>query len=161
MTAQGYTQEISIPWKLLVKDGLASPKAGEKFTLTVEPNFTVGVNGRITVKDIFKPGVKIDRVFTFMGSPCWGTATLEAKGRVTPAPLRLSDGREFPVAMVDNQPKIDWAGLIKKKKELVGFKPVEFTVPADGFVSLIITDNEGNVVRHLLNCASTRPASTR
>ena len=152
VTAQGYTQEIAIPWKLLVKDGQAAPKAGEKITLTLEPNFTIGVNGRITVKDIFKPDVKIDRVFTFMGSPCWGTATLEAKGRVQPAALRLADGREFPVAMVDNQPKVDWNGLIKKK-ELIGFKPVEFTVPADGFVSLIITDGEGNVVRHLLNCA--------
>jgi hypothetical protein len=152
VTALGYTQEIAIPWKLLVKDGLAAPKAGEKFTLTIEPNFTVGINGRITVKDIFKPGVKIDRVFTFMGSPCWGTATLEAKGRVTPAPLRLADNREFPVAMVDNQPRIDWTGLIKKK-ELLGFKPVAFTAPADGFVSLLITDGEGNVVRHLLNSA--------
>ena len=27
VTAQGYTQEIAIPWKLLVKDGQAAPKA--------------------------------------------------------------------------------------------------------------------------------------
>ena len=119
---------------------------------SVEPNFTIGANGRISVKDIFKPDVKIDRVFTFMASPCWGTATLEAKGRVQPAAVRLADGREFAVAMVDNRPKVDWAGLIKKK-ELVGFKPVEFTLPADGFVSLVITDGEGTVVRHLLNSA--------
>jgi DNA-binding beta-propeller fold protein YncE len=148
---KGYVQELAIPWKLLLKEGEPTPKAGDRFTLTIEPNFTL-VAGRLTIKDNFKPGVSIDRLFTFMGSKCWGTATLEAKGKVAPRAVRLADGREFPVAMADGAPRIDWTGLIKNK-ELPGFKPVAFTLPADGFVSLILKDADGGVVRHLLNCA--------
>ena len=37
--------------------------------------------GRMSLKDIFKPGVTPDRVFTFMASNCWGPATLEAQGQ--------------------------------------------------------------------------------
>ena len=32
-------------------------RPGDRFTMTFEPNFTVGANGRLSVKDIFKPGV--------------------------------------------------------------------------------------------------------
>ena len=41
----------------------------------------------------------LDRVFTFMASNQWGTATLERAGHVAPRPVRLSDGREFAVRM--------------------------------------------------------------
>ena len=148
---KGYVQELAIPWSLLLKEGSPVPGAGGHFTLTIEPNFTVGLQGRLSVKDSFRSGVKVDRVFTFMASPCWGVATLEAQGHVTPAPLRLSDNREFKVSLVNGAPQVDWTGLIKVK-ELDGFKPVAFTTPADGFVSVIISDSNG-VVRHLLNSA--------
>lgn len=53
---KGYVQEIAVPWALLTKDGQPL-KAGDRFTMTIEPNFTVGGNGRLSIKDIFKPGV--------------------------------------------------------------------------------------------------------
>src|SRR5262249_48630864 len=74
---KGYVHELAIPWSLLQKAGAAEPlKGGDKFVTTLEANFTVGTKGRHSVKDIFKPNVKIDRVFTFQGPGCWGWATL-------------------------------------------------------------------------------------
>ena len=146
---KGYVQEIAIPWKLLTREGQPI-KAGGSFTLTFEPNFTVGTRGRASVKELFKPGITPDRVFTFMASQSWGTATLEAKSSGKPQPVRLADAREFPVKMENGVPVVDWTGLIKSK-ELLGFKPIEFTMPGDGFISLNIANAEGRVVRQLLN----------
>ena len=108
---KGYIQEIALPWKLLAKDGQA-PKPGETIAITVEPNFTIGQSGRLTLKDLFKPGVTPDRVFTFMSSNCWGPATLERQGKIQPRPLRLADAREFKVAMKKGVPvdRLDGAG---------------------------------------------------
>ena len=144
----GYVQEISIPWKLLAREGW-KPKAGEKIVITVEPNFGTESNFRITLKDLFKPGVVPDRVFTFMSSPCWAYARLEGAGKVEPQPLRLADGRLFKVAMKDGVPVVDWAGLYQEKK-LKGFADIRFTMPEDGYVSLNIKEAEGKVVRQLL-----------
>jgi sugar lactone lactonase YvrE len=156
--AKGYVQEIAIPWKLLCTDGY-TPKAGDKITITLEPNFNTEANMRITFKDIFKPGVTPNRVFTFMSSPCWGAGTLEAKGKGTPQPVRLADAREFvvrmeqsPEAPLTGVPAVDWMGLIKSK-ELKGFKTVEFEMPADGYISLQLLAADGAVVRQLLNSA--------
>jgi len=148
---KGYVQELAIPWKLLTADGQPL-QAGQQFTLTVEPNFTVGRQGRWSIKDIFKPGLTPDRVFTFQAYNCWGPATLEAKGHVTPNPERLADGREFPIKLEGGVPVVDWTGLIKTK-ELTGFKTIKFTMPADGYISLHLQSADGTVVRQLLNCA--------
>ncbi len=148
---KGYTQEIAIPWKLLTRDGRPL-QAGGTFRITFEPNFTVGAKGRFSVKDIFKPGMTPDRVFTFMASACWGTATLAAKGQVNPAPVRLADAREFPVRLESGKPVVNWDGLIKSK-ELVGSKPIAFEMPFDGYISLNITGPAGDVARQLLTCA--------
>ncbi len=148
---KGYVQELAIPWKLLTRDGQPI-KAGGSLTLTFEPNFTIGAKGRASVKELFKPGITPDRVFTFMSSQTWGTATLEAKNTGEPQPVRLADTREFPVKMDKGVPVVDWSGLIKSE-ELAGFKPIEFTMPADGFISLNIKNAAGEVVRQLLNAA--------
>ncbi len=146
---KGYVQEIAFPWALLTADHQPLT-AGGSFILTMEPNFTIGRKGRLSIKDIFRPGVTIDRVFTFMAANTWGVATLEKKGHVVPRPVRLSDAREFPVKYADGQPVIDWTGLIKQKT-LLGFKPITFTMPDDGYVSLNLYDKDGTVVRQLLN----------
>ena len=147
---KGYNQEISFPWELLTKDGRAL-KAGDKFTVSVEPNFSAGVGGRVTIKDIFKPGAAVDRVFTFMAVNSWGTATLERKGNVKPQTVRLSDSREFDVEMENGVPVIKWIDLIQSKK-LLGHKVLKFNMPVDGYVSINIRDDQGIVVRQLLNC---------
>jgi len=146
---KSYNQELAIPWKLLTKDDTTAG-AGQRMQITVEPNFTVGSGGRLSMKGIFKPGVTIDRVFTFMSSGCWGYGTFEAKGNIKPLPFRLSDAREFPVHMENGLPVIDWTGLIQSK-ELEGFKSIKYTMPFDGYISLHIKNQHGQVVRQLLN----------
>jgi hypothetical protein len=148
---KGYVQEISIPWALLSKPDHAV-KAGDRLLMTFEPNFTVGTGGRLTIKDLFKPGVAIDRVFTFQGSGCWGFATLAAQGRVAPRPVRLSSGREFAVRIESGRPAIDWTGVVRSR-EPDGFKPVTFTMPEDGYVSINLFRPDGSVARQLLACA--------
>jgi len=147
---KGYNQELAFPWKVLTTDG-RSLKPGEVFTVTVEPNFTAGVGGRVTIKDIFKPGAPVDRVFTFMAVNSWGAATVEVKGNVKPQMVRLSDSREFDVAMENGTPVVNWDGLIQSKK-LAGHKVLKFNMPVDGFVSINIRNHQGTVVRQLLNC---------
>ena len=147
---KGYVQEIALPWKFAGGEGYA-PKAGEQMLVTVEPNFTIGTSGRLTLKDVFRVGVTVDRVFTFMASQHWGQATLEKNGKLQPPrSVRLTDGREFAVKMEKGLPVIDWTGLIKSK-ELKGFKTIAFDVPEDGHVSLNIKDKDGGVVRQLLS----------
>jgi hypothetical protein len=147
---EGYTQELAIPWKLLSARGRAL-KAGERMRMTIEPNFTAGAFGRITIKDLFDEQVaKPDRIFTFRAFTHWGWATLEPAANVTPNPVRLADARTFPVTMTGGKPVVDWTGLIRKF-EWPGFKPVAFTMPLDGYVSLNLLDDQGVVVRHLLN----------
>ncbi len=148
---RGYTQEIAIPWSLLSRDGWR-PAAGERIVLTVEPNFLTAAGSRLTIKDIFRPGVGIDRVFTFQGPNCWGFATLEPEGNLEPRPVRLADRREFPVRFVDGLPSIDWTGLVKSR-EPEGFKPIRFTLEEDGYVSLNIFRPDGSVARQLLTSA--------
>ncbi len=145
-----YTQEIAVPWKLLARSG-KSPGAGAQLRLAVETNFTVGANGRLTNKDVFQPGVTLDRVFTFMSSQQWGTATLEAQGHVPPRPVRLSDGREFAVRLDGGVPVVDWTGL-ERKSDLAGFKSIGLDMPADGYASVLLRAGDGSVARHLLNC---------
>ena len=146
---KGYVQELAIPWKLLTKDGRAL-RAGETLAMTVEPNFTAGEFGRITIKDLFGSNVaKPDRVFTFRAYAHWGKATLAASGKVPPQDLRLADASELPVSMQDGRPVVDWSTLTTRFT-WPGFKQIGFTMPFDGEVSLNILDHDGVVVRQLL-----------
>ena len=93
---KGYVQELAIPWKLLSASGRPL-KTGEQFKMTVEPNFTAGAFGRITIKDLFDESAgKPDRIFTFRSYKGWGPATLEPAGKVAPQAERLADGRHVP-----------------------------------------------------------------
>lgn len=145
---KGYVQEMSVPWSLLAPAGW-TPGAGKTIRVTVEPNFGTDTKFRITTKDLFKAGITVDRVFTFSTSSCWGSGVLAAKGGVVPAPVRLADRREFPVRMQDGVPGVDWAGLYVEKK-LAGFAPIAVELPEDGYVSLNIRNDQGQVVRQLL-----------
>jgi len=150
-SGKGYVQEMAIPWALLTADG-AAPKPGDEMRMALEPNYTAGAAGRVTIKDIFLPNITPDRVFTFSAYNQWGIATLEKAGKLQPRKLRLADGREFAVKMEKGLPVVDWTGLIVVK-ELPGFKPIKFAMPADGYISLNIYSKDGSVVRHLLNSA--------
>jgi hypothetical protein len=112
---KGYVQELAIPWKLLTADQQPL-NAGDRMVMTLEPNFTADQSGRITIKDIFKPGVQIDRDFTFQSPACWGYATLEKTGKLKPRPVRLSDGRELAVTMEAGLPVVNWTGLVQSQE---------------------------------------------
>ncbi|MDA0838598.1 MAG: PQQ-binding-like beta-propeller repeat protein [Planctomycetota bacterium] len=148
---KGYVQEIALPWKTLIDGGLA-PKPGDRINFSVEPNFNTGSNFRITMKDIFRPGVTPDRVFTFQAFRCWGYGIFQAKGNVEPKKLRMADRREFSVEMQDGKPAINWTGLYEAKK-MEGFAKISLDLPEDGFVSLNIKNAEGQVVRQLLTAS--------
>ena len=145
---KGYVQEMAIPWKLLADAGL-TPKTGERIAFSVEPNFNTSAKFRITLKDIFRPGIVPDRVFTFSAVNCWGYGTFMPAGKVAPQPLRLADNREFKVTMQNRVPVVDWTGLFEVKK-MEGFAKINLDLPEDGYVSLNIKNAEGRVVRHLL-----------
>ncbi|MEI6424750.1 MAG: PQQ-binding-like beta-propeller repeat protein, partial [Lentisphaerota bacterium] len=149
--AKGYTQEIALPWKTLIEGGL-TPQPGQRIRLSLEANFNLPAGYRITTKDIFCPGVAPDRVFAFSAWPCWGFGTFAAAGKVAPQTLRLSDNREFPVAMKDSVPVVDWTRLFEERK-IEGFAKIPLDLPEDGFVSLNIKNAEGRVVRQLLNAS--------
>ncbi|HWE04658.1 MAG TPA: hypothetical protein VG326_19790 [Tepidisphaeraceae bacterium] len=147
---KGYAQTVVIPWKLLSASGRAL-KAGDRMRMTVEPNFTAGAFGRITIKDLFDEKIaKPDRIFTFRAFTHWGWATLEPNGSIAPPPVRVADGRTFNVSMTGGTPTVDWTGLVRKF-EWPGFKPIAFTMPLDGYVSLNVLNRDGQIVRHLLN----------
>ena len=148
---KGYTQEIALPWTTLIKGGI-TPKTGGRIVISAEPNFCTDAHFRITMKDIFRPGVTPDRVFTFRAVNCWGYGFLAAKDGVEPQPLRLADNREFPVRLDKGTPAVDWTGLFEEKK-MAGFTDIPFTMPEDGYVSLNIKNADGQVVRQLLNAA--------
>ena len=145
----GYIQEIAIPWKLLTRDGVI-PKAGDTFIMTYESNFGTSSKMRVTTKDLFRTGVTPDRVFAFTNSPCWGLAKLPASGRMAPPAVRLSDERAFAVILENGVPVVNWDGLFKEDKT-EGFAKIALQMPEDGFVSLIVKNSDGQVVRNLVN----------
>ena len=152
---KGYVQEIAIPWSLITQDEKPR-KAGDSIVLTIEPNFTAGpTNGRMSIKDIFRSGVTLDRVFTFQNKRIWGVASLEATGKAVIKPIRLSDSREFSVRLDNGIPVVNWSGLDGEPIR-TGFKPIRFTLPEDGIVSLQILNDKGEVVRNLLTAESMK-----
>jgi len=144
---RGYVQEVAIPWAFLFKDGHA-PASGDSFRMTVQGNFSGGPYGRIEVTDLFAAGVPRPRGFAYTAYSAWGEARLE-RVPVAPRPVRLADGRTFPVAVRAGVPVVDWTNL-DKTEELRGFVPIRFVLPRDGFVSLNIENQSGFVARQLL-----------
>ncbi|HTU26125.1 MAG TPA: hypothetical protein VMF30_12040, partial [Pirellulales bacterium] len=144
-----YAQEIAIPWAQLAVNK-KSPGPGGEVRLAIEANFTVGSDGRMTIKDCFQPGVALDRVFTFRAVTQWGSAKLERAGNVSPRKVRLSDGREFAVHLEKGQPVVDWTGL-QQASEVASLKTIPFDMPEDGYASVVLRAEGGSVVRHLLN----------
>ena len=147
---KGYVQELVIPWKELSVAG-KRPEPGSQFRFTIEPNFTAGAFGRISIKDIFSDKTAApDRIFTFRAYNDWGFATLEKSGKVEPQPVRVADGRTFPTHLENGAPVVDWTGLIRNF-EWPGMREIVFDMPFRGYVSLNIYDRNGKIVRHLLN----------
>jgi len=106
---KGYTQEVALPWKLLVAKGAARPKPGEKFQMSVQLNFWVGGRFRtLWYYDVFKRGVRIPVGTVHNAYDVWGGGQLEPKGNVQPWPVRMRGGRRFAVTMKDGLPVVNW-----------------------------------------------------
>jgi len=113
-----YTQEISLPWKLLTKDG-KPPKPNDQMTFTIEANFINDSGNRLSMKDVFRPEVPLERFYMFDRPKQWGSAAFETKGNLKPRPVRLADGRELQVTMKDGRPTVDWGYLLGSKKNMI------------------------------------------
>lgn len=147
----GYNQTIAIPWKLITRGG-EPLQPSDPLQLGIEANFTHEVVGRLTIKDNFKPGIKPDRIFTFQKFQEWGPLTLRREPPPDTWTIRTDDDQRLPVAMVDGLPVVDWSKLaVQQTTKATGVKSIKFDTPAEGFVSMVIKDGAGKIVRHLVN----------
>jgi len=137
---QGYVQEVRLPWKLLRKDGQAY-KAGESFRLGFEC-FWGDVTGRNWPEHRLVDLINAEnpqREFFWSNKTAWGQATLMAQGHLKPLPT--------PPALTPAQ---RLAGMRTKTE---GPVPLEYTLPADGNVTLVIETPSRKRVRNLLSNA--------
>jgi hypothetical protein len=147
----GYVQAIAIPWKLITRGG--DPlQPSDPLQIGIEANFTHETIGRLTIKDNFKPGITPDRTFTFQKNQEWGPLTLRPEPPTEKWTIRMDDDQRLPVAMVDGLPVVDWSKLaVQQTAKVDGLKTIKFETPEAGYVSMIIKDGAGKIVRHLLN----------
>ncbi|HUU93491.1 MAG TPA: hypothetical protein VM238_20050, partial [Phycisphaerae bacterium] len=142
---KGYTQEIRIPLKLITADGVSLGAGNEIRVL-----FILSFGWSLDAWDCFMPGALLER--TYWGTrrlKQFGPATFERSGKMKPRMLHLADGRRLPVLLKQGQPVVDWSALSEGPK---GFKPIKFKMPEDGYVSMVLRNADGFVVRQLLNC---------
>jgi hypothetical protein len=147
----GYHQAIAIPWKLITRGG-EPIQPSDPLQLGLEPNFTHETIGRLSIKDNFKPGIRPDRIFTCDKPLEWGPLTLRREPPTDTWTIRLDDEQRLPVAMVDGLPVVDWSKLaVQQAAKATGVKTIKFDTPEEGYVSMIIKDGAGKIVRHLVN----------
>ena len=92
---QGYVLELALPWKLLAKSA-PPPGAGAGFRLIAE-----ALTGYFYYVPALLGPFSADSHWgvAWLDPAAWGEARLLPAGHVTPAPVRLSDGRELPVSL--------------------------------------------------------------
>jgi hypothetical protein len=147
----GYIQAVAIPWKLITRGG-EPLQPSDPLQLGIHANFTHETLTRISTMDNFKPGITPDRIFGYGKFLEWGSLTLRREPPADTWTIRLDDDQRLPVAMVDGLPVVDWSKLaVKQAAKAAGVKTIKFTTPEDGYVSMIIKDGAGKIVRHLLN----------
>ena len=158
---RGYDQEISLPWKLLTKDR-APLKAGGRFVITIQPNFSYGRRGRsrLFIADVFKHNMSIDRATIYQDYHCWAGAVLLPKGNVEPWPVRVADGRRFVVKMEDGAPVVDWKTLVIGDEPSTvimppGIEPVHhLTVQSEPIAGLKITGDHPGRTNYTAVCGT-------
>ncbi len=149
----GYVQEIAIPWKLIMH-GDKPVDESDKLQLGIEANFTLDNGTRLSIKGNFQPGIEPDRVFTNQKFREWGSLSLFKNIPDTPWFLRLADDRKLPMTLADGIPSVSWNILLSqdaKGRTFPGIKEIKFNCPEDGYVSLVIKDEAGKIIRHLVN----------
>jgi len=145
---KSYTQEIALPWKLITGQAAIvkatgkpylppkSYQAGDRFNMGME--FLWGpADGRTfpihRYADLLKEGQSV-REFFWTAEDAWGPVVLEPKGH-----LRL--------------PAPDYGNTAQFLQKTAGPVKLSYTMPYDGFATLVIDNDKGQRVKNLIGMA--------
>jgi hypothetical protein len=145
---KSYTQEIALPWRLITAQGAkvketGKPykeplafKAGDRFSMGMEFLWG-GPDGKTwpvhRYADLLKEGTS-SREFFWTAENSWGTVVLEPKGNLA-------------------LPREAAAGEDPYLQKTEGPVALRYTMPYDGFATLVIEDTAGRRVRNLVGVA--------
>jgi hypothetical protein len=145
---KSYAQEIALPWKLITGQNAIVRATGKPYkapkTYGPGDTFNMGMeflwgpaDGRTfpihRYADLLMPG-KSNREFFWTAENDWGPVTLEPKGRL-------------------NLPKNEVAASVAYRQTTVGPVKLNYTMPYDGFVTLVIDNEKGHRVKNLVGMA--------
>jgi hypothetical protein len=145
---KSYTQEIALPWKLITGQSAIVKATGKPFrepkTYGPGDSFNMGMeflwgppDGRTFPEhryaDLLMPGTS-SREFFWTAVDSWGPVTLEPKGNL-------------------NLPKVEHAASTEYLQKTQGPVPLAYTMPCDGFATLVIDDEQGRRVKNLIGMA--------
>jgi len=147
---KSYTQEIALPWKLITGHAAINKDTGQPYAeaKTYRPGDTFHLGMEFLwappdgksfpahrYADLLQEGSGA-REFFWQAEKAWGTVVLEPKGHLHLSPVDYSD-------------KI---GVYLQKSE--GPVALSYTMPYDGFATLVIDDAAGHRVKNLIGMAS-------
>ena len=145
---KSYTQEIALPWKLITGQSAIVKATGKPYK---EPksygpgdSFNMGMeflwgppDGRTfpihRYADLLMPGTS-SREFFWTAENAWGPVTLEPKGN-----LKL--------------PAAEFAASAEYLQKTQGPVPLSYTMPFDGFATLVVDDAQGHRVKNVIGMA--------
>lgn len=145
---KSYTQEIALPWKLITGQGAIVKATGKPYrepksygpgdTFNMGMEFLWGPpDGRTfpvhRYADLLMPG-KSSREFFWTAENAWGPVTLEPKGN-----LKL--------------PAMEYAASTESLQKTQGPVELYYTMPFDGFATLVIDDAQGHRVKNVIGMA--------
>jgi hypothetical protein len=146
---KSYTQEIALPWTLITGQNAKIKATGQPYkparTYAAGDTFSLGMeflwgppDGKTfpihRYADFLREGTS-SREFFWTAENAWGPVTLEARGNLSlPPPAEMGDA----------------SGYLQKTDGPVA---LTYTMPADGFVTLVVEDVNGTRVRNLIGMA--------
>ncbi len=129
---KGYTLEVAIPWEALLS-GFA-PAPGQKITWTM--GIIYGVPGKVTNYGV---RAKACGDNSFFGTSGWGSAVFEPQGKLN----RPKPALTRPVLRT----------VVPGAQKLF---PIKYDLKQDSTVSLVICNEQGQIVRTLLNAVQRK-----
>ena len=134
---QGYVQEVRVAWELIRRTG-ERYVAGESYRMGQECFWGDGtarkwIQHRLT--DLINRE-KPQREFFWSNHNAWGTVTLSPKGNLKPLPS------------VSNPAQLEQRRL--ERYATRGPVPIAYDVPADGYVTIVVEDEQGGRIRNLI-----------
>ncbi len=145
---KSYTQEIALPWRLITGQSAIVKATGKAYrapkTYGAGDTFNMGMeflwgpaDGKTfpihRYADLLMPG-KSSREFFWTAENDWGPVTLEPKGHLKPASADAGPSTEY----------------LQKTQ---GPVKLQYTMPYDGFVTLVVDDAQGHRVKNILGMA--------